>query len=210
VDPTETAHIDQYLAELVFSCSATDRRLVVAYVDRLHGACRRGARIFLFGNGGSAATAAHHATDLMKAGSERLPVKALALGHDVATATATANDVNFSAVFSYPLSVLADASDMVVAFSCSGTSSNVVSGCQLAKDLGLSVIAFTGTGPSTLAELADIHFGVPSRQYGIVEDVHLVLAHISARLLRERIHSASEAGIRGHAAASLSGPVPKP
>lgn len=173
-------------------------RALAAIADVLWSAYEKQRTIYVFGNGGSAATAAHFATDIAKGTLGRrgdLPVKGfkiIALGDNLAMATAWANDVGYDNIFAGPLARLAEAKDVVVAISASGNSPNVLAAVGQAKRAGATTVAFTGFGGGRLSAECDYAIVVGSCDYEIVEDMHSCLAHILAQHLRERLHASVE------------------
>ncbi len=143
-----------------------------------------GGTVFIFGNGGSGATAAHFSTDLSKGALGRrgdLPVepcRSLALTENTGLITAWANDTHFDQIFVGQLRVLARPGDAAFAISASGNSPNVLAGIEQAKRSGLATIGFTGFDGGALAKSVDHSVVVDSEDYGVVEDLHLSLTHV--------------------------------
>ena len=106
---------------------------------KLARAIKRAKRVFICGNGGSAANAIHIANDLISCG-----VKAQALTGDVATLTAIANDYSYISIFSRQLETLGCADDLLVALSGSGRSPNILQAIQKANDIGMDTWAIVG------------------------------------------------------------------
>lgn len=152
---------------------------------------RRG--VFLFGNGGSAATASHIANDLAKATiAAGLPkLRVVALTDNVPLITAWANDKAYEAVFAEQLDNLVAPGDLVVGISTSGDSPNVLRAFELAKARGAVTVALTGQTGGALKGLADICLMVPSRHTQLVEDVHLAIGHCILVTLRARAEQRS-------------------
>ena len=189
-----------YLAELKdvldrLPLDAIDR--AVAAIETAHAA---GKRIFIIGNGGSAATASHMMNDLCKGTLGHNPDKegssgwkrfrVIALTDNVSLMTAWANDADYNHIFAEPLKNLAERGDLLVAISASGNSPNILAAVEAAKKIGIKVIGLTGFGGGKLAKLADVSFIVPSDGYGPVEDVHMILDHIITRYLYEKLKQA--------------------
>lgn len=144
-------------------------------VDMVLQAADHGGKVFVIGNGGSAAIAAHLQSDLV-----RSVGRAMAF-YDPPTFTASANDFGYGSVFETPLRNWVDSGDCLVAISSSGNSENVVRAASAAKEMGGSVITLTGFDPQNdLRALGDINFHVVSHHYGLVESAHAVLAHYLA------------------------------
>jgi D-sedoheptulose 7-phosphate isomerase len=173
-----------YLDYLGSILERIDTNAVAAIIEELEAARLRGSTIFTLGNGGSAATASHLVNDLLigvaKAGGT--PFRAVALTDNVAVMTAVANDIDYTRVFVDQLRGLLQADDVVVAFSASGNSPNVIEAVRFARQHQARTIACCGFGGGLLRGEADHCLEVPSYpgEYGPVEDVMLVLGHIVA------------------------------
>jgi D-sedoheptulose 7-phosphate isomerase len=187
---------DGYLAALCDVVARIETRTVDAIVEAICAARARGGTVFILGNGGSASTSAHMATDLSKvtAVDGRPGVRAVSLPDQVALLTAWANDDSYAASFAGPLAAYLRPDDLVVAISASGRSPNVVEAVRLANRLGVGTIGLTGFGGGELARLAQICLVVDAHDYGLVEDVHLAVNHALTAAIRARIRQESEAG----------------
>jgi D-sedoheptulose 7-phosphate isomerase len=140
------------------------------------GAYRRGGRVFAFGNGGSAADAQHLAAELVgRYKRERRSLPALALTVDPSVVTAIGNDYSFEDVFARQVEGLVREDDVVVAFTTTGRSPNVLRGLAAARDAGATTVLFSG-GDGT-AE-ADHSLVVPSSATARVQEMHLLLMHL--------------------------------
>jgi len=155
-------------------------------IAQLERARNEGRRIFLFGNGGSAATASHFACDLGKGTikTNRPRFKVITLNDNVPTLTAYANDVNFETIFAEPLITLAERGDLAIAFSGSGNSPNIVRAAQAAAKVGVATIGFTGFDGGKLKDLADLNVHIPCDLFGQIEDVHLAMTHAICEILK--------------------------
>lgn len=184
-----------YLDELRAVAGQIDQRAVEETVDALLQTWRQGGQVFVFGNGGSAATASHAVADLVKTaavdGMRRL--RAMCLSDNAALLSAIGNDLRFEDVFLYPLQAHAHAGDLAVAISASGNSPNVLRACEWARAGGVRVIGLTGFSGGQLAGLCDIRVHVPSENYGIIEDMHMVAMHMVAQGLHHRLTRESKA-----------------
>ncbi|MCD6520925.1 MAG: HAD-IIIA family hydrolase [Anaerolineae bacterium] len=157
-------------------------------VDTLHEARLCRANVFLCGNGGSAATAAHFVNDLNKgANAQGVPrFRAVGLGDNVPLLTAWSNDLHYAEAFAESLRNLARPGDVLIAISCSGNSANVLRAVELARGMGLVTIGLTGMPGGKLAQLVDLAVRVPASSVEQVEDVHMVLEHAIVSALRHR------------------------
>ena len=171
-----------YISGLIRVLNKIDDDQVAPILSVLDGALERGARIFVIGNGGSAATASHMCSDLgiglKRRGLANFDIWSLA--DNIAVSTALSNDLSYEDVFAAHLEGLLRPSDVLIAFSASGNSPNIISAVRLANQVGATVVGLTGFDGGLLLKLADVSFHVetPVGAYGIVEDAHLVLNHI--------------------------------
>lgn len=159
-------------------------------VETLRSARARGASVYVIGNGGSASTASHMATDLGKL-PERdgtKPLRVMSMTDNASWITALANDEGFEQAFAGQLKKIVVFGDIVVAISASGDSPNVLRAVELARDRGATTIGLVGFDGGALKSLVDIlvHIrSVPGR-YGPVEDAHLALNHIITECLAQQ------------------------
>ncbi|MEU9192362.1 SIS domain-containing protein [Streptomyces hundungensis] len=175
-----------FLRDASTGFGAVDPGAVSQAVSLLNTARRRRARVYVMGNGGSAATASHMACDLAKGigrtRHERL--RAMALSDNTATLTAWMNDNGDTQGFSRQLDTLLDPEDVVIAVSVSGNSPNVLAGLETARELGAATIGLLGSDGGRALHRVDVALHVPSWDYGVVETVHLGLVHALANALR--------------------------
>jgi len=155
----------------------------------LYKAYSDGSTIWVAGNGGAAAIADHMATDHAKhmAAVDTLFSNVHSLGSNNALTTALANDIGYDSIFSWQLERFGQKDDVLVIFSVSGESSNIIHALQRAKENGISTIAIIGDGAVTInkASLADVIITIPSSNYGIVEDVMSIIQHSLAQYIRQ-------------------------
>ncbi|MBI4758536.1 MAG: SIS domain-containing protein [Chloroflexi bacterium] len=158
---------------------------IVQVIDVLERARAEGRRVFVFGNGGSAATAAHLVCDLVKntvqEGKPRF--RAISLNDNMSTISAYANDCGYETVFAEPLVSLAAPGDVAIGISASGNSANVLRAMDVAQGHGLVRIGFTGYEGGKLKDKVDVCVIVPSEDMQQIEDAHLVIAHVIFRAL---------------------------
>ena len=146
--------------------------------DRLITGYRSGARVFMCGNGGSAADAQHFAAELTGHFIfDRPPLGAEALHANSSHMTAVANDYDYETVFARALEGSARPGDTLVAISTSGNSPNVIRAATMARKMGVTVVAMTGQSGGKLAEFADYLINVPSSDTGRIQESHIVLIH---------------------------------
>jgi D-sedoheptulose 7-phosphate isomerase len=163
---------------------------VVAAADAMLEAFGRGAKVLIFGNGGSAADAQHFACELVgRFLRDRRALPAMALTPDTTTLTAIANDYGFDRVFVRQLEALGRPGDVAVAISTSGASANVLAGVQYAKSHGLKTVAFTGGSGGPIGAAADVHVHVPHELTPRVQELHRTLIHAVCDVIERQIDS---------------------
>jgi D-sedoheptulose 7-phosphate isomerase len=147
------------------------RRLVDVY--------ERGGRVYTFGNGGSAADAQHFAGELVgRYKRERRPLPAQALSVDPSVVTCIGNDYSFDDLFARQVQALARAGDMVIGFTTSGRSENVVRGLAAAREAGAITVLFGGGDGRPASDHADLALVVPSSTTARIQEMHLLLVHL--------------------------------
>ena len=163
-------------------------------LETLEKALAERRQVFLAGNGGSAATASHMAQDLVKDVAQEggRGVRAIALSDNVPLITAIANDESYSEIFASQLAALGQPGDVLVVFSGSGNSANIVRAVAVAQQMQITTIAFLGMGGGQVARMADVAVIVPSDEYGPIEDVHMALNHLVTAYLRSWLAEARQ------------------
>jgi len=162
------------------------RQIDLDALERVYGILRsardQGRTIYLAGNGGSAATASHWANDLGKGAKTpgQPPFRVMSLTDNVAWVTALANDESYDRVFAGQLENFARPGDVLVVFSASGNSPNLLRAVELARARGLATIGLLGFDGGALKALVDERLLLPTRKgaYGLVESGHDLLCHI--------------------------------
>ncbi len=151
-------------------------------------AFRRGNKVLLFGNGGSAADAQHIAAEFVgRFAFDRPALPALALNANSSAVTAIANDHGFDRVFSRQIEALARAGDVAVGISTSGQSSNVIQALATAKKMRLHTIGLTGFSGKGLKDAVDYCICVPSSETPRIQECHILIGHIIAELVEQTI-----------------------
>lgn len=178
--------IKEYIEAQTRLMQQLDLAPVEQVVARLERARSEGRRIFLFGNGGSAATASHFACDLGKGTiqPERPRFQVISLADNVAMLTAYANDCGYDTVFADQLVTYARPGDIAIAFTASGNSPNVVRAIETATEQGLVTIAFTGFDGGKVKDRVALNVHVPVASYALAEDAHLILTHAICEMLK--------------------------
>jgi len=174
--------VKDYLTRLKQILDDIDVDVISDIVDTLEETIENKSRIYILGNGGSAATASHMVNDL-GAGLRRRDVinfDVTSLGDNSSVVTAIANDIGYENIFYMQMKGHINADDVIVAISCSGNSANIIKAVDYAKDLGCKIIGVTGFNGGYLKKISNINFHVdaPEGEYGLVEDAHMILDHI--------------------------------
>lgn len=178
----------KYCSELTRVLADIDEAAFDAVVDAIRRVQEADKVVYVCGNGGSAATASHMVNDLVKAPSDASgcrPIRAFALTDCVPLMTAFANDVEYAQAFGRQLEAYGREGDLLVAFSGSGNSANVLEAARVAKSRGLAVAGFTGFQGGQLGPLCDIHVNVPCDSMAQIEDVHLIMEHALVEVLKK-------------------------
>jgi len=152
----------------------------------LEACCRNRKNLFLCGNGGSAANANHLATDLIYGvGVRGKPVFAVnSLSSNPSVLTCLGNDIGYEQIYSRQLKALARAGDLLAVFSGSGNSPNIIRVLRTARKMKVRTIAFLGFDGGSCLRLADIAIHFHVRDMQLVEDLHMITAHLLFRHLR--------------------------
>jgi len=181
--------IDEYLASVAAVVRQVDAKAVRDVVDLFDGAYRERGTIFLFGNGGGAATSAHLACDLGKgtAAAGRRRIKALSLSTNVPLITAWANDTAYENIFAEQLDALVRPDDVVIGISGSGNSENVLRAIRLANKRAAITVGMTGFDGGQLKNLVTLSVHVPHFNMEQIEDAHLILEHMTCTILRAKM-----------------------
>jgi len=176
----------QYIRRLSEILESWDDSCLVRAYDVLCTARNSESNVFIIGNGGSAATASHMATDFGVGGPGKSGLRAIALTDNNAVLTAIGNDHGYDAVFTRQLNLLAKSGDVLICISASGNSPNIIRAIEVARNLGVTTVGFSGFDGGQLRELVDVSIHVPSvsGEYGPVEDMHLIINHALTLWLR--------------------------
>jgi D-sedoheptulose 7-phosphate isomerase len=149
-------------------------------------AIRKGNKVFLFGNGGSAADAQHIAAEIVgRFAFDRAPLPALSLTNNSSSITAIANDYGFDQIFSRQIEGLGHAGDVAIGISTSGQSPNVIRAISAAKRIGLHTVGLTGCDGKELKDAVDYCIAVPSTETPRIQECHILIGHIISELVEE-------------------------
>jgi len=174
------AWISHYIAEQQRALESIPVTAIAEVIELVRRAGAEGRRIFVCGNGGNAANAAHFTTDLGKNASEAAarPFKVLSVADNVSWMTAIGNDYAYDEIFTRQLTNHAEPGDVLILSSVSGSSPNLVAAARFARERNLVTVALVGEKRGAIAALADQLIVVEEDHYGRVEDVQMNVLHM--------------------------------
>ena len=176
----EDGLVTQYIEQVRITLSELPVEKIERMIEILQGARAEKRRVYIFGNGGSAATASHFTCDLNKGAtcSGQPRFRAIALTDNLPVITAWANDASYEDIFAEQLENHIEAGDVVIGISGSGNSMNVVNALKLANSRGATTLALTGFDGGKVKDIAQICLAVRNNSVEQVEDIHLLLEHL--------------------------------
>jgi D-sedoheptulose 7-phosphate isomerase len=169
-----------YKTDLLAALQTIDLERVEQAIGLLAQTREEGRRIFVCGNGGSASTASHFATDMVKGASfgREKRFRIMALTDSLPTLTAYSNDVSYECVFVEQLKNFAEPGDVLIAVSGSGNSPNVLRAVEYANSIGCHTIGLCGRDGGGLRKIAGLSLHVGHPHMGRIEDAHMVILHM--------------------------------
>ncbi len=198
---TQTLHANliSYASDTADRLMKTDFVKLAEIGEVLLKSKAEGRAIFLMGNGGSAATASHVTNDLVKGCrvGDTPGFRAFCLSDSSALVTCLANDFSYEEIYSVLLRSYAKAGDVVLAFSGSGNSPNIVHGLATAREMGLTTIGFGGRGGGKMKALCDHILIAPTDSMEMLEDLHLIYCHDLVCAMRPALSSVAGGGNAG-------------
>ena len=185
----------QYVRTVFDQAAAALRRVdqeylqaVTAGAELLVDALGSGRRVFVFGNGGSAADAQHIAAELVgRFAQERPALPAVALATNSALLTAWSNDRGYDDAFARELSALAASGDVAWAISTSGNSPSVVRALTVARESGLRTLGLTGAAGGEMRRLCDVLIAAPATETPRIQELHVITYHAICALVEQRL-----------------------
>ena len=161
---------------------------IIKIAETIVSCLKKGGKVILFGNGGSAADSQHIAAELIgRFKKDRTALAAIALTTNTSVLTSLANDYSYEIIFAKQIEALAQKNDVVIGISTSGKAKNVAAGIKQAKKMGLKTIAFTGSDGGELVKIADIALVVASSVTARIQETHITIGHIICELVEEAV-----------------------
>lgn len=167
----ESEELHHAIAEVAKSCIQT---------------IKGGNKILFAGNGGSAADAQHLTAELInKFMHTRRAIAAIALTTDTSVITSIANDSSFEMIFSRQIEGIGNKGDTLIVISTSGSSPNIIAAINTARQKGMTIAGFTGSGKNLMTDLCDIIVQIPSNQTPRIQEGQILAGHILCSLIEE-------------------------
>lgn len=167
---------------------ANIQQKLVDVIDIISAAFKNGNKVLFCGNGGSAADAQHLAAEFSgRFYKDRKALPAEALHCNTSYLTAVANDYDYNVIYSRLVEGIGIKGDVLLGFSTSGNSVNIVKAIESAKTLGITTIGFTGAKGGKMKEISDFIFNVPSNDTPRIQESHILLGHIICQLVEEKV-----------------------
>lgn len=181
---------EKYLGKVTETINKLDRAALKEIAESMIEAYNKDACIYIFGNGGSGATASHICGDFIKGVSYGLNkrFRFICLNDNPASLMAIANDIGWDDVFVEPLKNFMKADDLVIGISGSGNSNNVVKALTYAKTRKVKTVAFCGYKGGKIKELADLNMHADIMDMEVTEDIHLVAFHCIKQYIIAQLH----------------------
>lgn len=160
-------------------------------VDNCIETITKGNTIFFCGNGGSAADAQHISAELTgKFKNDRKPLSGIVLGSNFSSLTAIGNDYNFEDVFARELNGLGKEGDLLIAYTTSGKSKNVIKALETSKQLNINTIVMVGKNSDEVSPFADVVISIPSDITARIQESHITVSHIIFEIFEEKLFDA--------------------
>jgi len=147
-----------------------------------------GNKLFFFGNGGSAADAQHMAAEFVNRYiMNRPPLPAIALTTDTSILTSVSNDFAFSEIFAKQLRALGKERDVAIGITTTGNSPNIIKAFEVAKEMGMKTVAFTGNDGGAIGKMVDFPLVVPSASTPRIQEAHILIGHILCEMVEHSL-----------------------
>jgi len=172
--------VSEYISSQKTAYDSIPVEEVAKLIEKFREVLKNDKKVFIFGNGGSAASASHFATDLGKSASRKIGkyFKVMSLNDNVSWMTALANDDAYEDVFVGQLKNYGSEGDIAFGISVSGNSPSCVQALTWARNNSLETIALVGANRGIMAEIAHHVIAINDEHYGRVEDAHMTICHM--------------------------------
>jgi D-sedoheptulose 7-phosphate isomerase len=179
--------LHDYTFDVTQRIITTNFDTLASIVDRLITVKANRKTVYTAGNGGSAATASHFCNDLVKGCrvNDKEGIKGLCLSDSNALVTCLANDYSYDDIFSIPLQTFASEGDVLVVFSGSGNSPNIIKVLKTAQEMGVFTIGFSGRDGGKMKGLCNLFLLAPTDSMEQIEDMHLLYTHAIINTIKQ-------------------------
>ncbi len=185
--------IKERIQDLIVESLLAKQEILETQIDNIRKASlaivssiKKGGKVMIFGNGGSASDSQHMAAELVsRFQKNRRAIAAIALTTDTSILTAIGNDLGFDQVYKRQIEALGSRVDTIFAISTSGRSKNIIEAVKQAKKQKIKVVGLTGRNNSLLSKMADISINVPSNKTARIQEGHILICHIICELVEE-------------------------
>ncbi|HPG29855.1 MAG TPA: SIS domain-containing protein [bacterium] len=176
--------LNSYLSENENGIIDSVEKIAAKIIETL----KNSRKILTFGNGGSAADAQHFAAELVgRFMLERSPYQAICINENISNLTAIANDYGYERVFERQINGLCKRGDLILCYSASGNSPNILKGVEAAKLIGAFAISMTGYSGGKLSSLTDMNFNVSINNTARVQEVHCLANHLICEIVEDTL-----------------------
>ena len=159
---------------------------IIEITEMMIDSLKKGGKVILFGNGGSASDSEHIAAELVgRFKKDRRALPAIALTTNTSVLTSLANDYGYEVVFAKQIEAFGGKNDVAVGISTSGKAKNVICGIKQAKKMGIKTVVLTGGDGGELGKSADITLVVPSSITARIQEAHITIGHVICELVEE-------------------------
>jgi len=179
--------ISQYLNRVIDAINHLDRESISKFIDVVLETYNRNGTIFIFGNGGSGATASHFAGDFIKGVSFGLDkrFKVICLNDNIPGLAAIANDISYDDIFIEQLKNFVKEGDLVIGVSGSGNSVNIIKAIEYAKKINAKTVALCGFDGGKIKEISDLAVCANINDMEISEDIHMIATHCIKQVIMD-------------------------
>jgi len=184
---TKGDYFKKYTSKINTSLASVSPKRITEAIEIILQCADKGGTIWIIGNGGSASTASHFATDLSRSTSTSgEPLRGISLCDNAGLITAIGNDFSFEDIYVKQLSNLAKKDDLLITISASGNSSNLINAIKYAKTNSIKTLGLTGFNGGKIQALSDfsIHVQTNIGDYGVAEDSHSIICHYISITMR--------------------------
>ena len=181
-------NLKNYKSNLIKALQNIDIKVVEEIESLIYKKITQGRQIFTCGNGGAASVSNHFLCDFNKgiklSSKNKLRPKVMSLSNNIENILAISNDIKFDNIFSFQLDNYCKPGDLLITFSCSGTSNNILNVINYAKNKKLQTISFTGFAPKKIRKITDLNLNANIKNYGVAEDIFQSLMHMISQSIR--------------------------